>query len=104
MREDKKQTSYFEDLRAGLEAGIQYARGELNLHTRTIPATPRIDADELIRLRKMLKLTQIQLARTLSVSVKTLRSWERGVQAPPHEKSLQLLDIKRSSEANQRGS
>lgn len=73
----------FDRLRAGLEEGIAHARGELTLRTVEVPEDPpEIDAATLAALRRKAAMSQAVFARVLSVSAKTLQSWEQGVRTP----------------------
>jgi putative transcriptional regulator len=74
---------FFERLKAGLEEGIAHARGELTLKTVEVPAAPpEIDAETLVALREGAAMSQAVFAKVLSVSAKTVQSWEQGLRVP----------------------
>ena len=50
------------------------------------------DGDDVVVLRKFLRMTQEQFALALGISVATLRGWEQG-QRLPRGPSLALLSI-----------
>jgi putative transcriptional regulator len=73
----------FERLQAGLKEGIAHAKGELTLKTIKIPeAPPEIDAETLVALREAAEMSQAMFANVLSVSSKTVQSWEQGLRLP----------------------
>jgi DNA-binding transcriptional regulator YiaG len=80
-------------LQAGLQEGLQFARGELNLRTTAIPEDPPpLEAQEVLRLRQQLGMSQGVFARILNVSPKTVQSWEQGERRPT-QAALRLLQI-----------
>jgi len=83
----------FERLKQGLEEGIAHSKGELTLNTIEVPDDPpEIDAESLAALRKQTAMSQRVFARLLSVSCKTLQSWEQGVRKPS-DASLRLIQV-----------
>lgn len=50
-----------------------------------------MDKDELLRIRKILEKTQRQLAAILSISVRTIRSYEQGTRRIPAYIERQLF-------------
>lgn len=73
----------FERIKQGLEEGIAHTTGELTLKTVEIPNDPpEIDAKTLSALRTQAGMSQAVFARMLSVSTKTLQSWEQGLRDP----------------------
>ncbi|WP_291176255.1 helix-turn-helix domain-containing protein [Gimesia sp.] len=73
----------FERIKQGLEEGIAHTTGELTLKTVEIPNDPpEIDAKTLSALRTRAGMSQAVFARMLSVSTKTLQSWEQGLRDP----------------------
>jgi len=74
---DKKyaKMSVFEQIKAGLEDGIAYSKGELSLVTIDLPAPPPKPApSEIAALRKKFKMSQAIFASTINVSKKTVQS------------------------------
>jgi putative transcriptional regulator len=93
MSTPPKRKPFFERLRTGLDEGIQFARGELNLRTTLLPERPpEFEAADVIRLRQRLNMTQGVFAQALNVSTKTLQSWEQGTRRPS-QAALRLLQV-----------
>lgn len=85
---------FFNDLRAGLGAAIDHARGKRkDLRVTTLPRPPKeLSAKEIATLRSQLNVSQAVFARYLNISTKTVQSWEQG-QGKPSGASLKLLSI-----------
>jgi putative transcriptional regulator len=83
----------FERLKRGLEEGIQFARGELELKTtsHSLPP-PRVAAEDIANLRRRLNLSRDDFAGLMNVSPRTVRSWETGRTAPS-QSALRLLQV-----------
>jgi putative transcriptional regulator len=93
MNNSSKRPSLFERLKTGLEEGIQFAKGELNLHTtEAVARPPTLQAGEVVQLRQQLKMSQGVFAQMLNVSTKTVQSWEQG-ERQPSQAALRLLQI-----------
>lgn len=85
--------SLFERLKTGLEEGIRFARGEIELVTYQIPqAPPAWDAADVIRLRKKLEVPRTIFASLLNVSPRTVKNWEEG-RNKPTKAALRLLQL-----------
>jgi putative transcriptional regulator len=98
MRTKKACPPLYERLKQGLEEALMYTRGEMDLVVTTVevPApAPMIKPKEVIALRKDLRMSRIELARTLNISDRTLRSWEEG-KKKPSSSALRLLQILKS--------
>ncbi|HLW68187.1 MAG TPA: helix-turn-helix domain-containing protein [Gemmataceae bacterium] len=55
----------------------------MTLRTIEVPAAPpEIDAKTLTALREQARMSQAVFAKVLSVSPKTVQSWEQGTRAP----------------------
>jgi putative transcriptional regulator len=79
----KSRKPLLERLQQGLTEGIQQARGELALRTTVLPGLPpEITPEELTALRIKIDMSQAVFARVLSVSTKTVQSWEQGTRKP----------------------
>ena len=79
----KTRKPFFERLQAGLKESIAHAKGELTLKTIEVPeAPPEIDARTLVALREVAGMSQGVFAKVLSVSPKTVQSWEQGIRVP----------------------
>ena len=93
MSESENRTGLFGRLKASLEEGIRFAKGELNLRTTEVPSSPpELSASEIRLMRRSLEMSQGVFARTLNVSVKTVQSWEQG-ERKPSQAALRLLQI-----------
>ena len=81
-------------LKAGLSEGIEFARGDRALATGLVPIGRSYTGEEVTAIRIRRGLSQVQFARLLAVSVKTLQSWEQGVRKPskPTMRLLQIFD------------
>ncbi|RMC38125.1 MULTISPECIES: DNA-binding transcriptional regulator [unclassified Lactobacillus] len=58
----------------------------------TIDLSPKYDATAIKQLRKKLNLTQVEFAKVMAVSPKTVTSWETGRNTPRGAVS-KLMDI-----------
>ncbi len=91
--------SVFEQIRAGLEDGIAHSKGKLSLKTTTLPAPPpKVRSNQIVALRKKLKMSQAVFAATLNVSTKTVQSWEQGVRRPS-DAALRMIQLVRADPA-----
>lgn len=93
MKKRAKDMTVFEQIKAGLEEGIAYFRGELSLVTTRFPAPPpKTRAKDIAQLRKQLNMSQSVFAATLNISVRTVQSWEQGLRIPG-DASQRLLQL-----------
>lgn len=85
---------FFEELKAGLAAAIEHAKGgRKDLRTTTLPRPPReLSAKEIAKVRGQFNVSQAVFARYLNISTKTVQSWEQGI-GKPSGASLKLLSI-----------
>lgn len=85
---------FFEELKAGLGAAIEHAKGaRKDLRTTTLPRPPKeMSAKQIAKLRTRLNVSQAVFARYLNISTKTVQSWEQGL-GKPSGASLKLLSI-----------
>lgn len=89
----RQRKPFFERLKQGLEEGIAHSTGELTLKTVEVPEDPpEIDAATLAALRLRASMSQSVFARMLSVSTKTLQSWEQGIRQPSGA-SLRIIQM-----------
>jgi putative transcriptional regulator len=85
--------SLFERVKAGLEEGIRYCRGEVDLKvTELLARPPQLEKDDVIALRQRLQMTPQAFARLLNVPVSTIKQWETG-QRKPSRAALRLMQI-----------
>jgi len=93
MSKPSERPPLFERLQAGLNEGIQFARGQLNLRITEVPERPpALGAAQVAHLRRALGMSQGVFARTLNVSPKTVQSWEQG-ERTPSQAALRLLQV-----------
>lgn len=92
-----KETQYFDEIKAGLEEALGWARGknstvtvrDIELPDPPRPLTPRqITA---IR-RKKARASQAVFARLMNASVRTIHAWEQG-RGRPSGPALRLLGL-----------
>ena len=89
----KSRKPLFERLKQGLEESIAHSKGKLTLTNIKVPDDPpEIDAATLAALRNRVGMSQRVFAKLLSVSCKTLQSWEQGARKPS-DASLRLIQI-----------
>ena len=75
----------FESIKQGLTEAIEYERGNLpnaRVDKLTISPLRAHNGDEIKTIRKRLNMTQKLFAAALGVSVKTVESWESGINSP----------------------
>lgn len=85
----------FERLQAGLNEGIAFMRGEVDLKVTEVvlPDPPPVyDAVRVRALRQRLGMSQPHFSRLLNVSPKTVQSWEQGVRVPG-QSAARLLQV-----------
>ncbi len=91
----ERNSSFAESLIRGLEEGIQYTKGDIELNTVShslMEPIVHIDSDEIYQIRKRVGLSKSHFAKVLNVSDKTLRNWENGTQKPSRP-AIRLLQI-----------
>ena len=63
-----------------------------NIHNLCLPEIKAYQPEEIVALRKQVKLSQAALATIFNVSLSTVQKWERGKKKPTGS-SIKLLDI-----------
>ncbi|MGH7522938.1 MAG: helix-turn-helix domain-containing protein [Gemmatimonadales bacterium] len=83
MASTTKRNTQFDDLKASLLEMRAIERGETK-PSRQYTAADVLGAERVavIEARKRTKLSQVQFAKVLDVSVRTLQEWEQGRRAP----------------------
>ena len=84
----------FEELSEGMEALAHSRQGKRTLRTHALefrPA-PNITPQELIRVRKSLRLSRALFAVYLRTNVRTLENWEQG-RAKPNAQAALLINL-----------
>jgi len=84
----------FAELTEGMEALADVRQGKRTLRTHAVeykPA-PSITPQELIRVRKSLKISRALFAVYLRTNVRTLENWEQG-RAKPNAQAALLINL-----------
>jgi len=76
----------FNELIASIEEGGAILRGEIKPSRQF-----HIDSVDVKRIRENYKLTQVEFARMLGISKKTLQNWEQGRRQPVGPARVLLL-------------
>ena len=84
----------FRELTQGMDALADTRQGKRTLRTHSIEfkAAPAVTPDELIRLRKNLRLSRALFAGYLRTNVRTLENWEQG-RAKPNAQAALLINL-----------
>lgn len=81
-----KQNKYFENLKEGLDAAVQFERGKLDLKTTKLAIPdlpPKLSKKSIKALREdILGVSQPLFARILGVSPAAVKAWEQGIKKP----------------------
>jgi putative transcriptional regulator len=84
----------FAELSEGMEALADAQQGKRTLRTHAVeykPA-PNVTPQELIRVRKNLKISRALFAAYLRTNVRTLENWEQG-RAKPNAQAALLINL-----------
>src|SRR5215813_11095156 len=87
----------FAELSEGMEALAEARQGKRTLRTHMVqykPA-PNVTPQELIRVRKNLKISRALFAVYLRTNVRTLENWEQGRAKPNAQAALLINLVKR---------
>ena len=84
----------FRELTQGMDALADTRQGKRTLRTHSIEfkAAPAVTPDELIRLRRNLKLSRALFAVYLRTNLRTLENWEQG-RAKPNAQAALLINL-----------
>jgi putative transcriptional regulator len=94
----------FAELSEGVEALAEARQGKRTLRTHAVeykPA-PTVTPQELIRVRKGLKISRALFAAYLRTNVRTLENWEQGRAKPNAQAALLINLVKRYPDTVQR--
>jgi putative transcriptional regulator len=86
----------FNDIMAGLEDALAYAKGESSRGQETVVEIPAVDVRAA---RQRLGLTQPDFAKAFGVSVATIRNWEQHRRQPKGAARVLLTVIERNPAA-----
>jgi len=93
-RKPRAKRDLFAELSEGMDALADARLGKRTLRTHSVefkPA-PTVTPQELIRLRKNLKLSRALFAIYLRTNVRTLENWEQG-RAKPNAQAALLINL-----------
>lgn len=96
-RKGSAKRNLFAELKEGVEALAESRQGKRTLRTHAVefkPA-PTVTPQELIRIRKDLKLSRALFAVYLRTNLRTLENWEQGRAKPNAQASLLINLVKR---------
>ena len=96
-RKRSAKRNLFAELKEGAEALAESRQGKRTLRTHAVefkPA-PTVTPQELIRIRKNLKLSRALFAVYLRTNLRTLENWEQGRAKPNAQASLLINLVKR---------
>src|SRR6185503_10728797 len=84
----------FAELSEGMEAlaGSRHGKRTLRTHAVKFKPAPNITPQELIRVRKSLKISRALFAVYLRTNVRTLENWEQG-RAKPNAQAALLINL-----------
>jgi putative transcriptional regulator len=95
-----KRRNLFLELEEGFDALAAAHAGKLTLKTHTVDYQPPVDmtADEVVRLRTKLNVSQPVFARWFRTEVKTIANWEQGRSKPNAQAAILLRLVDRHPE------
>ena len=96
--------SLFSELSEGMKALADARQGKRTLRTHAVeykPA-PDITPQELVRVRKNLRISRALFAAYLRTNVRTLENWEQGRAKPNAQAALLINLVKRYPDTVQR--
>ncbi len=94
----------FAELSEGMQALADARQGKRTLRTHAVeykPA-PEVTPQELIRVRKTLRISRALFAAYLRTNVRTLENWEQGRAKPNAQAALLINLVKRYPDTVQR--
>ena len=94
----------FAELSEGMEAlaGARQGKRTLRTHALEYKPAPNVTPQELIRVRKSLKISRALFAVYLRTNVRTLENWEQGRAKPNAQAALLINLVKRYPDTVQR--
>ena len=96
-RKRSAKRNLFAELREGMEAVADVRQGKrtLRTHAMEFKPAPTVTPQELIRIRKNLKLSRALFAIYLRTNLRTLENWEQGRAKPNAQAALLINLVKR---------
>jgi putative transcriptional regulator len=94
----------FSELNEGMQALADTRQGKrtLRTHTAEYKPAPDITPEELMRVRRRLKISRALFAAYLRTNVRTLENWEQGRAKPNAQAALLINLVKRYPDTVQR--
>src|SRR5256885_14314409 len=94
----------FAELSEGIEAlaDMRHGKRTLRTHAAEYKPAPSVTPQELIRVRKSLKISRALFAVYLRTNVRTLENWEQGRAKPNAQAALLINLVKRYPDTVQR--
>ena len=113
------ENQFFNDLQTSLGQAIDHAKGKLSkARTKSVEIKEQVffTAEDIKSLRLQMNLTQKSFAPLMGVSIKAIKSWERGTNQPsgsarrlleilknePHVVEEQVFDFKITNSKHQK--
>lgn len=96
MAGKKKHSPLGEELIAGMEEAVAYARGEIELPTRVVEVPEAVD---VAAIRRRLRLSQMRFAEKFGFTVASVRDWEQRRRRPERTARMLLQVIDKEPEA-----
>ena len=93
-RKRRAKRELFTELSEGMEALADARQGKrtLRTHSMEFKPAPTLTPQELVRVRKNLKLSRALFAVYLRTNVRTLENWEQG-RAKPNAQAALLINL-----------
>lgn len=94
----------FAELGEGMEAlaDVRHGKRTLRTHALEYKPAPNVTPQEVIRVRKSLKISRALFAAYLRTNVRTLENWEQGRAKPNAQAALLINLVKRYPDTVQR--
>ena len=94
----------FTELSEGMEAlaDARHGKRTMRTHAAEFKPAPNVTPQELIRVRKSLKISRALFAVYLRTNVRTLENWEQGRAKPNAQAALLINLVKRYPDTVQR--
>ncbi len=96
MAGKKKHSPLGEELIAGMEEAVAYARGEIELPTRVVEVPEAVD---VAAIRRRMRLSQERFAEKFGFTVAAVRDWEQRRRRPERTARMLLQVIDKEPEA-----
>ena len=92
-RKDNVPDFSFSDLLSSVQQGVDHAAGKITARTHRVRSRPSVlGAQDIVKIREALNVSQAVFADLLNVPKSTAISWERGLRSPSGA-ALRLLHI-----------